>query len=96
MLANLLQNENSNMLYVVRGAELKEFALDIINEVLTKNTEKTKETLHSIDEVSKKFGVDRSTLWRWAKNGYLTPIRVGGKPRYKESDLTRLLEGGRK
>lgn len=36
---------------------------------------------------------DVSTLWRWAKTGYLTPIRQGGRIVYAESDVIRI-EGG--
>jgi hypothetical protein len=38
--------------------------------------------------------VDQSTLFRWAKRGYLVPIEVGGKRMYKMSDLKRILNGG--
>ena len=34
-----------------------------------------------------------ATLWRWAKVGYLVPINVGGKRRYRMSDVKRILEG---
>ena len=40
---------------------------------------KKKETYVTPDEVSVQLRVDRSTLWRWAKTGYLIPIEVGGK-----------------
>ena len=42
------------------------------------------------------FDVDLSTLWRWRKQGYLVPIEVGGKRRYRMSDIKRILEGGKK
>lgn len=28
------------------------------------------------------LGVDSSTLWRWAKSGYLVPVEYGGQRRY--------------
>ena len=43
------------------------------------------------DEVTKILHVDRSTLWRWAKTGYLIPIEVGGKRFYKQSDIDNIL-----
>ncbi len=36
--------------------------------------------------------VDKSTLWRWAKIGYLVPIEVGGKRFYKQSDIDKILK----
>lgn len=43
------------------------------------------------DEASTQLRVDRSTLWRWAKNGYLIPAEVGGKRLYKQSDIDAIL-----
>jgi hypothetical protein len=56
-------------------------------------TDANTETYPSPDQVSKILDVDKSTLWRWRKQGYLTPIEVGGKRRYKMSDIKRILEG---
>ena len=39
--------------------------------------------------------VDSSTLWRWAKRGYLVPIEVGGKRRYRMSEVKAILNGGK-
>ena len=49
------------------------------------------ETYVTPDEVSVQLRVDRSTLWRWAKTGYLIPIEVGGKRLYKQSDIDIIL-----
>lgn len=45
----------------------------------------------SLAEASKLLRVDKSTLWRWSKTGYLLPIEVGGKRLYKQSDIDRIL-----
>lgn len=42
-------------------------------------------------EASQLLHVDKSTLWRWAKTGYLTPVEVGGKRLYKQSDIDKIL-----
>ena len=52
---------------------------------------KKKETYVTPDEVSVQLRVDRSTLWRWAKTGYLIPIEVGGKRLYKQSNIDIIL-----
>ncbi|WP_418197249.1 helix-turn-helix domain-containing protein [Alistipes shahii] len=41
------------------------------------------------------MGVDSSTLWRWAKSGYLVPVEYGGQRRYRVADVQRILNGGR-
>lgn len=43
-------------------------------------------------EASKVLHVNASTLWRWAKTGYLTPVEVGGKRLYKQSDIDKILQ----
>ena len=45
--------------------------------------------------VMEKFNIVPSTLWRWAKSGYLVPINVGGQRRYKSTDVDEILEGKR-
>jgi len=59
-------------------------------------TDANTETYPSPDQVAKILDVDKSTLWRWNKNGYLKPFEIGGKRRYRMSDIKKILEGGRK
>ena len=55
-------------------------------------TDANTETYPSPDQVAKILGVDLSTLWRWRKKNYLVPIEVGGKRRYRMSDINKILE----
>lgn len=43
------------------------------------------------DQTASFLNVTKTTLWRWAKKDYLTPIEIGGKRRYKMSDIKNLL-----
>lgn len=43
-------------------------------------------------QVCELLQVDSSTLFRWKRDGYLTPIKVGCSPRYRMRDIQRLLE----
>lgn len=56
-------------------------------------TDQNTETYPSREKVMEMLGVSQSTLWRWQKAGYLVPLNVGGKRRYKMSDVKRILEG---
>jgi len=56
-------------------------------------TDQKAETYPSREKVMEILGVSEATLWRWAKNGYLVPLNVGGKRRYRMSDVKRILEG---
>jgi len=58
-------------------------------------TDANTETYLSRERVAKILDVDKSTLWRWAKRGILVPIEVGGKRRYRMSDVRRMLNNGR-
>lgn len=55
--------------------------------------EANEESYPTVDEVVSMLGVSKTTLWRWAKLRYLNPVEIGGKRRYKMSDVKRLLEG---
>jgi MerR family transcriptional regulator/heat shock protein HspR len=48
------------------------------------------ESLFSVGEVAKKFGVHWRTLHNWEKAGLVRPARAGGRRVYSESDLVDL------
>lgn len=54
------------------------------------------ETYPGPRQVSEILNVDVSTLWRWKKRGYLVPVEIGGKRRYKMSEVKALLNGERR
>lgn len=94
-LQNLL--ENGNVTVAVSLNDLKDFAeilivkskLELELAVISDKAE----TYPSPKQVSEILDVDLSTLWRWAKRGYLVPVEIGGKRRYKMSDVKRILNG---
>ena len=55
-------------------------------------TEANAETYPSPDKVAEILDVTKTTLWRWQKAGYLVPLEIGGKRRYKMSEVKRILE----
>jgi hypothetical protein len=57
-------------------------------------TDQSVETYPSRKKVAELLDVNLSTLWRWAKQGLLVPIEVGGRLRYKMSDVRRMLNNG--
>lgn len=56
-------------------------------------TDQNTETYPSREKVMEMLDVSQSTMWRWQKSGYLVPLNVGGKRRYRMSDVRRILEG---
>jgi predicted DNA-binding transcriptional regulator AlpA len=56
-----------------------------------KNSDKIAETYLTEDEVRQMLNVSHSTLWRWKKEEYLIPVKVGRKNRYKKSEIEALI-----
>jgi len=52
---------------------------------------KEEDELLTKEETRRKLGVSVTTLWRWAQDGYLTPIKVGVQVRYRLSDINAIL-----
>lgn len=46
-------------------------------------------------DVKVMLGVCDATLWHWANKKYLNPVKIGNKVRYKISEITKLMEGGK-
>lgn len=53
------------------------------------------ETYLAPKKVTEIVGCDLTTLWRWRKKGYLTPVEIGGKRRYRMSDIKKILNGNK-
>jgi len=56
--------------------ELEKFIIDEKSEVYL-----------TPQQVSEMLGVNLSTLFRWNKRGYLVPLEIGGKRKYRKSDI---------
>lgn len=83
-----------NAFAIVDTEILKQFIFEAVKEAVVQYFEKPKEDkLLTIAQVTDLLDADRSTLWHWNKEGYLKKIYIGGKPRYKESDVRAILEG---
>lgn len=77
------------MQVVVSVTDLKEFALSLIDEAKNIVPEKEDKELTAM-ETAKILGVSTNTLWRWERDGYLIPKRVGKRPVYFQSQIDSL------
>lgn len=92
-----LLNANANITISVSLDDLRTFATELIKmakdeleaEVIAKQNEIYLTRLETCEFLK----VDQSTLFRWARRGYLMPVEVGGRRVYKKSDLKRILNG---
>lgn len=86
------RNQNSQLLMIVSQDDLERVVQKAIGKLLDQRENKP-ETYLTAEETAKRLKVDRSTLWRWNKEGYLVSAKVGSKVRYKLSDVERIQKG---
>ena len=91
MFVNSIFN-GDNRVYILTEDTLKEFGESLIAKAKAEIEAKADNAYFTPEEVCKLFGVVRSTLYRWEGRGYLVPIRIGVKVRYKKSDVHKLIE----
>ena len=92
---NLLLS-SENMILQLKKEDLKEFANQILLgaksiAMLEAEAAATSDQLLTIDEAAKLLSVSKMTLYRWDKNGYLKKMEIGGKRRYRLSDIEKLV-----
>lgn len=83
-----------NITVAVTPADLQDFAQAIIERTfseISKMKEQTSERYLTPDETAAMLGVSKNTLWRWNKEGYLCPVKVGRKSLYPHSVVEQLL-----
>lgn len=85
----------ANITLAITPADLKEFAQEVADNTRLKIEREISEgktdMLYTTNYVAELLSVDRSTLWRWDKTGYLKVIEVGGQRRYRKSDIDCIL-----
>lgn len=86
---------NPNIILQISGSDLLQFAHDIATEVREQAIKDTQnflcEKLLSGKEAAEMCGVGFSTFWRWVKQGKVPQIKGAGKPRYRLSDIQKLI-----
>ncbi len=85
----------NNIQVVVSLADLNEFFEEKISEAVASRNQEIEERYLSVDEVCEALKVSSNTLWRWNKNGYLKPNKIGRKSVYLLSDIDRLRKNKR-
>ena len=93
-LSDLIEMD-ANVTLAITPQDLKRWLHEVTHEV-KKQLEDSIEKQHSevlleINQVAEILGVTRMTLYNWDKKGYLKVIEIGGKRRYKMSDIQQLI-----
>lgn len=90
---NEILRSGANVQLVINALDLKELFLEWQAEVEANKVKEKEETYKTVEEAAAILHRDRSSLWRWAKSGYLVPIKVGAKSFYRMSDIKKI-DGG--
>lgn len=96
MIENLIK-QGANIQVVLSAQDLRAFGLNLLSEYAAqearkKEMEDAKEVYLTINQVCEMLHIDRSTLWRWQKEGYLSPINMMGRNRYSKAAITKIME----
>ena len=96
---NSLINSGANITVSINIDDLRLIVKETI-ESTKKEFEKSirddkTETYKTIEQVTEILGVNKSTLWRWNRSGYLVHYEIGGGRRYLMSDVKALLSNGK-
>lgn len=92
-----LSKEGGNIQVVVSANDLRAFGLNLLSEYAAqearkKEMEESKEVYLTMNQVCELLQVNRSTLYRWQRSGYLSPISMGGRKRYPKASITKIME----
>lgn len=89
-----IMSQKENVLLVVSLDDLKELFSTLLDERDAErqaiSESQHNEELLTAEVTAKILGVQKNSLWRWAKSGYLVPVKIGRKCFYKQGDIERL------
>ncbi len=92
MSINNLIEQDRNVQLVVNAADLKELFLEWSKEK-DSQIQATKEDQYlSPNDTVAILRISKPTLWRWEKQGFLVPTKIGGKKYFRKSDVDTLLK----
>ena len=81
--------------FIMSAEELTEIIEEAVQKAIASVTPEKKEMPLSREAAARRLNVDLSTLWRWDRNGFLKPVKIGRAVYYREYDLDRLERGER-
>lgn len=92
------KNNKGNCFYMITEEQLKQMITNAILEAKEQAEEERKSSEEvaamSRNEAAAMLKVSVHTLWRWARDGYLVPKRVGRRVLYLKSDIYKIIQKG--
>jgi excisionase family DNA binding protein len=84
-----------NVTISLTGEQLNDFANHILSGARSIYEKKEQpEQYLTRKQAAEMLDVDLSTLWRWNRENYLCAVEIGGKRKYKLSDVNKILRKG--
>lgn len=95
----MLQTTQLQTQYVIGKDDLEEIICNLVDAQMQrffdrKKQEAEADQLIKPKDAAEQLGVNLTTLWRWHNEGYLKKVYIGDKPRYRQSDIDRILQKG--
>lgn len=91
-----IQGNNAGGVFFITEGQLEQYGIAVAKKVLESFTDPARNDFTSelltVDDVAQRLHINRVTLWRWEREGYLKSKRIGRKKYYKLSDINRLAE----
>lgn len=89
-------SKEKNIILQVTSEDLKTFAQDILLgaksiAMLEAEAAASADQLLTVDQTAQMLSVSKMTLHRWDKSGILKKVEIGGKRRYRKSDIEKLV-----
>ena len=92
---DILEKRGGTLL-LISAEDLKKAIKDTVSEarriVESEVVSGKGEFLLTTNEVLERLSISRKTLYNWEKRKYLVPIEIGGKKRFKLSDINAILQ----
>ena len=85
-------NSSSQQFFLVNAQDLKNAIDASIQQAIQElmGNMPMSDKLVPLKEVAETLNVSRCTLNRWNKDGYLVPIKIGGKVFYRQNDINEI------
>ena len=89
------EQENANIILQVSYEGVQKFAEEILLgaksiAMIEAEAAASGDQLLTVDEAARLLSVSKMTLYRWDKSGILKKVEIGGKRRYRKSDIEHL------
>ncbi|MBR4573132.1 MAG: helix-turn-helix domain-containing protein [Prevotella sp.] len=94
MLEKLISKNSAETIILTDVKTLRAAFVEWVAQEEEKRRSDESQKLVSKQEAAKLLGVDISTLWRWKKEKYLLPIKIGSRVCYRLGDVNAIREGG--